>query len=171
MSEAAAGKIARPAPSVPVLVIGIGNALRGDDAAGLEVVRRVSDEPRIACAAHDGEAIELLERWRDARAVVLVDTVRSGAPAGTVHRLDASTEPLPARLRRASSHTIGIGEAIELARTLGRLPERVIVYGVEGARFAAGAQLSPEVARVIDAVAESVAREARSLAATQPSAR
>ena len=148
----------------PVLVIGIGNALRGDDAAGLQIVQRVREQPRVACTTHDGEAIGLLERWRGARAVVLVDTIRSGAPAGTVHRLDASAEPIPTALRRASSHTIGIGETIELARTLGRLPERVIVYGVEGSRFDAGAQLSREVAQVIDEVAEAVAREARSLA-------
>jgi hydrogenase maturation protease len=144
-------------------VIGVGNALRGDDAAGLEVAARLSAAPGIAVVSHDGEAIDLLERWRGARAVVLVDAVRSGAPAGTVHRIDAAVGPLPVTLRRASSHTIGLGEAIELARTLGTLPERVIVYGVEGVRFGAGEGLSEAVTGAIEPLAEAVAGEARSL--------
>jgi hydrogenase maturation protease len=153
--------------SPEIVVIGVGNALRGDDAAGLEVAARLGHEPvigpGIAVVRHDGEAIDVLERWRGARGVVLVDTVRSGAPAGTVHRIDASAEPLPLTRRRASSHTIGLGEAIELARTLGELPERVIVYGVEGVRFGAGDGLSEAVAGAIEPLADAVCREARSL--------
>jgi hydrogenase maturation protease len=155
--------------SPEVVVIGIGNALRGDDAAGLKLAARLREEPGIAIRAHDGEAIDLLELWRGARAVVLIDAVRSGAAAGTVHRIDAGAEPLPLTLRRASSHTIGIGEAIELARTLGGLPVRVIVYGVEGARFGAGEKLSDAVAGAIDSLADAVISEARSLRDSPPS--
>jgi len=144
-----------------VIVIGVGNALRGDDAAGLEVVKRISAEPGLECRAHGGEAIELLDIWRGAAAVVLVDTVRSGAPVGTIHRIDASTRAVPVTLRRTSSHTIGVGEAIELARVLRGLPELVIVYGVEGARFGAGDELSAEVAGAIGPLADAVLQEAR----------
>jgi hydrogenase maturation protease len=149
-------------------VIGLGNALRGDDAAGLELTTRLSEEPGIRVCRHEREAVDLLDRWRGADAVVLVDTVRSGAPAGTVHRIDAGAEPLPLTLRRASSHTIGIGEAIELARTLGELPARAIVYGVEGATFGAGEGLSEPVAAALDSLAEAVISEARSLRDSPP---
>ena len=78
--------------------------------------------------------------------IVLVDAVSSGAPPGTVHSFDASAEPLPAVLFGASStHALGLAEAVELARSLGRLPGRVLVYGVEGGTFAYGKGLSPEV--------------------------
>jgi hydrogenase maturation protease len=146
-----------------VVVIGVGNAMRGDDAAGLEVVARVRDEPGVERVAHEREPIEVLEIWAGADAVVLVDAVRSGAPTGTIHRLDASADALPAAFARGSSHTIGVGEVIELARALGRLPLRVIVYGIEGARFESGAALSPEVAAAIDSLADTVLGEARSL--------
>jgi hydrogenase maturation protease len=151
-----------------VMVIGIGNALRGDDAAGLEVVARIGDEPGFGLRAHGGEPLELLEMWEGVDAVVIVDTIRSGAGIGTIHRIDASVEQVPLTLRRASSHTIGLGEAIELGRTLGRLPERVIVYGVEGARFGAGDELSGEVALAIEPLADEVLREARSLLSRRP---
>ncbi len=150
-----------------VVVIGIGNELRGDDAAGLIVARRLAARPPpegVRVLAHDGEAIELLELWDGAEAAVLVDTVRSGAPAGAIHRIDASGMAVPAVLRRASSHTIGVAEAIELARVLERLPATVLVYGIEGDRFAAGAELSSQVAGALDELAESVALEVAQLA-------
>jgi hydrogenase maturation protease len=137
------------------LVIGLGSRLRGDDAAGLEVARRLGAPAR----AYEGEAIGLLDLWEGATAVVLVDTVRSGARPGTIHRIDTSSEPMPTRFRRTSSHAIGVAEAIELARTLGKLPPRVVVYGVEGARFQAGAGLSAEVAAVLDELAGAVRSE------------
>jgi hydrogenase maturation protease len=58
-----------------------------------------------------------------------------------------------------------VGEAIELARALRRLPARVLVYGVEGVRFDAGSGLSEQVQAIVGALAEAVLREARELAA------
>jgi hydrogenase maturation protease len=150
-----------------VVVIGIGNALRRDDAAGLEIARRLrarADDAEIAVREHEDETLSLLELWEGVDAAVLVDAVCSGAAPGTVHRVDASQEPLPARLRSSSStHAVGLAEAIELARALHRLPERVVVFGVEGRRFDAGSKLSEEVRQVIDPVAEMVLCEAREL--------
>jgi hydrogenase maturation protease len=83
-----------------------------------------------------------------------VDAVRSGAEPGTVHRIDATHEPLPATLSAASTHTLGVGEAIELARALGRLPARVVVYGIEAESLAAGEELTPAVERAVDDVVE-----------------
>ena len=151
-----------------VLVVGVGNELRGDDGAGLEVARRA----RQRAGGHDidvrelrGDPIELLDAWVGRVAVVLVDTMRSGARPGTVLRLDSSYEPLPAayRHRPSSTHATGVAETIELARALGRLPQHVIVYALEGRRFDAGAGLSDEIAAIVPAVADRVLREARSL--------
>jgi hydrogenase maturation protease len=136
-----------------VVVIGVGNELRGDDGAGLEAARRVRESELPASVTvhlHEGEAVGLLELWDGADAAVLVDTVRSGAPPGTIHRLDASHAPVPSLVRRSSSHTISIAEAIELARVLGTLPPGILVYGVEGRQFETGTELSDEVAEALD---------------------
>ncbi|HWJ50246.1 MAG TPA: hydrogenase maturation protease [Solirubrobacteraceae bacterium] len=150
---------------VSVMVIGVGNDLRADDAAGLEVARRLRDEPGIAVNVHGGEAIDLLELWSGTDAVVLVDTMRTGEATGTIHRFDATSNPVPLPLRGCSSHAIGVAEAIELARTLGSLPQHVIVYGIEGARFALASELSDEVEQTIDPLADAVREEARALRA------
>jgi hydrogenase maturation protease len=144
------------------LVIGIGNAWRSDDAAGLEVARALQDSPPegVDVLAREGEPTELIDVWAGAEAVWLVDAVSSGAAPGTVHRLDASSEPLPAVLFRVSSHLVGLAEAVELARALDRLPPRVVVYGIEGARFEAGEGLSPEVVDAVERVTAALHDEA-----------
>jgi hydrogenase maturation protease len=77
----------------------------------------------------------------------VLDAVSSGAEPGTIHRLDALAAQLPAELFRGSTHALGVAEAVELGRALDRLPERMLVLGIEGKRFDAGAGLSPEVER------------------------
>jgi hydrogenase maturation protease len=161
------------APSV--VVVGVGNALRGDDAAGLEVVRRMrelldksrtGEQAQIAVLEHEREPLGLIDQWEGAAAVVLVDAIQSGAQPGTIHRIDASAAPIPAELRGFSStHAVGVADAIELARALGRLPARVIVYGVEGVRFNAGGGFSRELDAVIESLAGRVLGEACSLVA------
>ena len=93
---------------------------------------------------------------------MLVDTVRSGAAPGTIHRVEVTDRPIPASLRSSSStHAVGVGQAIELARALGRLPSRLDVYAVEGADFALGAGLSAPVAQTVRSLAVTIARAAR----------
>jgi hydrogenase maturation protease len=170
VAEGGAGgaRAGRPGASAPrVVVIGVGNALRGDDGAGLEVVRSLASRARalaIEVREQEGEALGLLEQWDGAAAAVLVDAIHSGAPAGTIHRVDASAEAIPARLESSSStHAVGVGEAVELARALGRLPPATILYGIEGARFDTGSPISAEVQAVIPALAEAVLAQALAL--------
>ncbi len=159
----------------PVLVIGVGNELRHDDAAGVEIARRLRGRTRptgVDVCESQGDVTELLDAWEHRDAVVIVDSMRSGAPPGTIRRVDASRDPLPYRLRRpASTHAVAVGEAIELGRALDRLPARVVVYAVEGRRFEAGIGLSDEVETVVPAVADAVLSEARELAGSSASPR
>lgn len=126
------------------MIIGVGNPDAGDDAAGPMVARRLGGRET------GGDVTELLELWSSADEVILVDAVRSGSPAGTIHRFDAGAGPLPERSFRGSTHALGVGDAIELARALGRLPRKLVVYGIEGRTFAPGEPMSPEVAAAVE---------------------
>jgi hydrogenase maturation protease len=132
-------------------VIGLGNEWRHDDGVGLEVARRLGGR------GLDGEPIGLVEALAGDDGVVIVDAVSSGAPPGTLHRFDAAGEPLPARLFGTSStHALGLAEALELARSLGRLPDRVLVYGIEAGDCSFGKGLTPRVAHAVNRVVEEV---------------
>ena len=142
-------------------MIGLGNRWRSDDGAGLAVVERLRGRlpAGVGARAYEGEPTGLIDAWEGASALWLVDAVQSGAPAGTLHRLDAAGAPLPAALLGPSSHHVGLGEAVELARVLGRLPDRVLVYGIEGGSFDVGEGLTPPVAAAVDALVERLAGE------------
>jgi len=145
----------------PCLVIGIGNPDRGDDGAGRAAAKWLRDRPLsgVDIIEHDGEVSSLLDRLDGAAAVYLIDACTSGAPAGAVHRIDAAAAPLPQEAFSLSTHGLGLAEAIELARALGRLPERCIVYAIEGRNFDTGAPLSPPVAAAIAVAGERVQAE------------
>jgi len=142
-------------------VVGIGNPWRGDDGAGLAVARRLRGTlpPEVDVLEREGEPTGLVDAWEGAAAVWLVDAVVSGAAAGTVHRLDASAHELPAELVSASTHHLGVAEAVELARALGRLPPRVVFYGIEAATVDAGDELSPDVQAAVKRVASALREE------------
>jgi hydrogenase maturation protease len=144
-----------------IRVIGVGNRFRGDDAAGLVVARRLRSElpGDVEVLEQEGEPAALIAAWEGARAVWLVDAVGSGAEPGSVHRLEAAERELPAGLFRASTHALGIADAVELARALDRLPERVVVYGIGGDDFGAGEGLSPRVEAAVDTVVDRVREE------------
>ena len=127
--------------------------MRGDDAVGLEIGRRL-DGVRVIVT--ESEPTRLIEEWEGADPLVLVDAARSGGRPGTIHRIDLAREELPAALFRGSTHHFSLADTVELARALGRLPERSFVVAVEGARFETGVGLSPEVEAAVDAAVEEV---------------
>ena len=147
-----------------VVIIGVGNEYRSDDGAGIAVARRlrVLFPTGVKIVEESGEGAALIEAWQGAAWVIVVDAVRSGAPPGTIHRLDALTAPVPAGFFHYSTHAFSVAEAIELARSLNELPPHLIVYGIEGENSVAGMGLTSSVEQAVEAVVERVADEVRS---------
>jgi hydrogenase maturation protease len=141
----------------PLLVLGIGNETRSDDGAGAEVVRILARRARpdaVRALLVDGDPIRLIAEWSGHDRVVVVDAARSGAPPGTVHRIDGAG-PLPAWLGNAtSSHAVGLAETLALARAIGRMPGELLVVAIEGRTFEPGTGLTPAVRRACESVAD-----------------
>ena len=153
---------------IRIVVIGIGNIHRGDDAVGVEFCRRIRQlAPReVAVLEHSGDPTVLMDAWAGADAVFLVDAAHSRGRVGEIHRFDAHVQSLPAELFGASTHVLGVDEAVELARTLGESPDRLIVYAIRGCRFEHRAVLSPEVDEACDELVAKVLDEIRGLLKT-----
>ncbi|HMD98474.1 MAG TPA: hydrogenase maturation protease [Terriglobia bacterium] len=165
--------MSQPGQSVVVgrlLVIGVGNEYRRDDAVGLIVARRLAERPNptFTVLEQNGDGAALMETWQGAEKVIVVDAVHSGAEPGTTYRLDASLQSLtalaalPPEAFRGSTHAFSLVEAVELSRTLHQLPPHFIVYGIEGRNFEAGTGLSSEVAKAVPRVANRILLEVSS---------
>ncbi|BCB89565.1 hydrogenase maturation protease [Phytohabitans suffuscus] len=140
------------------VVVGIGNEFRRDDGVGPAVVARLrgQDLPGVRIADCDGETGRLLELWRDADVVIVVDAVRVEHPwPGRIHRRSLRHPAVAGR--PASSHGSDLGAAVELARTLGLLPRLLLLYAVEVADTSFGLGLSAPVAAAADRLAAEVA--------------
>ena len=142
------------------VVVGIGNAWRGDDAVGILVARAVRDRvpDDVTVVEHEGEPTALLDLWSGRSLAVVVDAISGAGPPGSVRSFDATEAPLPSSFPAASTHAFTLAQAVELGRQLGRLPERLIVLGVEGRDFGAGAELHPAVIRGAEEAAARVLR-------------
>ena len=138
------------------MIIGLGNADCGDDAAGLLVAHNLA-ERGIEAMAYTGSMLDLIDLWRSARHVILIDAVLSGAQPGTIHVWDPRLETLHNDAPRSSTHALGLAETIELARVLDRLPDKLTIYGIECVQFAAGTLPSDEVRKGIQRVVYEIA--------------
>jgi len=130
------------------LVIGIGAEDRGDDAAGIEVAKSLKN---VDAVTYLEGSLGVIDVWEWCSDVVIIDAMKSGSPPGTVKRFDGLHDRLPTS-SFVTTHTLATGEAIELARVLGRLPPKLTVFGIEAGSVDLGAPLSPEVVEAVTRV-------------------
>ena len=81
----------------PVLVLGVGNPLMGDDGIGVELAHRLQERdygPLVHVEEGGTLGMTLLPLLEDADTVILLDAVKTGAPPGTV--VTRSRDELPA---------------------------------------------------------------------------
>jgi hydrogenase maturation protease len=149
-----------------VLVIGVGNEYAGDDAVGRIVARHLTalTVGNLRVVEESGEGAALMEIWRRADFVIVIDAVSSGGAPGTVHRFDTAVQPIPAKFFRHSTHAFSVAEAIRLARVLNQLPNKLVVYGIEGKNFESGVDLSMEVTAAVDEVVGRIREELSNVA-------
>ena len=139
-------------PVVPIKVIGVGNAWRGDDAVGLLVARSLGHEnlPQVEISENLGTASALTDAWQNAARVIVVDAVITGGPPGAIYLFDAhdpaATFPVS---WSPSSHGWGLSEAVALGKVFQDLPPCLFIYGIAGNNFTIGEGLSPAVAAAI----------------------
>jgi len=152
-----------PSPGKLPLVIGLGNDQRGDDGSGLEVARAL--RPRLAGRARVqecvSEGVALLDLWRDADQVLVVDAVVSGGIPGTVHRIEVGDGFAPGFHTATSTHGLSLAEAVALGQGLGCLPRHLVVYGIEVDQLEVGAGLSEPVAHAVREAADRIEAEIR----------
>ena len=164
-----------------VLIAGIGNIFFGDDAFGVAVARRLAmSAPTRGVTVRDFgvRGLDLAYALQDGfDAAILVDAMPRGGAAGTLYVIepvladDASTPGIA-----VDAHGLDPVRVLQLARTLGGVPKRILIVGCEPGAVDRSESiddgftaLSPPVAaaigeavRTIDAlVAELTSRTAR----------
>jgi hydrogenase maturation protease len=144
-------------PAKPTVVIGLGNALMGDDGIGLAILGRLQAHwsfPSNVVFVDGGTwGMNLLPSIETAREVLFLDAVDVGREPGTPVRLER--ERIPRWLgHKLSAHQIDLKEVLAVAELRGTLPARIVVVGIQPSRVDLGCGLSPEVEVALDRAAE-----------------
>jgi hydrogenase maturation protease len=148
-----------------IKVLGIGNILVGDDGLGPRVLeelekREIPANVELIDAGVGGMAI--LSWIEDADKIIIIDSVQTGnEPVGTVYRFTDKEMP-PSDMFMLSLHDLNLVDTINIGRVVQKMPEEIIIYGVEVIRLTEFTrEMSPEVEAAISEVADLVMEEIR----------
>lgn len=157
----------------PITVIGIGNLYAGDDGVGILAARRLKAHQLEGVDIIEGGIIglNLLNVLDGVEFAILIDAVQSGQKSGTIHRLEippdlGKVRQLMWNSRAASTHDLGLGEALALGAELKVLPEKLIVYGIEWGQIPQGMSVTAPVSEALGIVIGRILREIESLTCT-----
>lgn len=126
-----------------ILILGVGSPF-GADRLGWQAVEALQQHDlasrfpglTLRYEQSDRPGSRLLTLLGEADAALIIDAMRSGAPAGTVRRF--AYDDLGTQSALMSSHGFGVAEALTLGGALGALPDEVVVIGIEMGEGEAG---------------------------------
>jgi len=147
-----------------IVVVGVGQSLRGDDAVGVLAVQawqesfpNTLDHYDVRAETTELPGLSLLESLSGADNGIIVDAVNNGRPPGEIYVLD---EQVLAAFKGGSgfAHGWGVAETIQLGRNLKRddLPPHIWIIGVEANQFDVGEPLSPAISENLPAIASTI---------------
>lgn len=152
--------------TVPLLVLGLGNVLCGDDGLGAVAVHLVDRlfQPPPGVLLLDGGTLglSLLPQLEQAHEAILVDAVRTDAPAGSLVRLEGD-DVAPAVAARLSVHQVGVADLLDAARWRGWYPSRLILLGLVPQSLDLGVGRTPAIEAALPLLVDRIVAEAAGL--------
>ena len=150
--------------STRIAVIAVGDPSRHDEGVGRAVLSRLRERalerpfpPGTVLAECDLDPGRLIRLWDHTDLTVVLEAARTrpGKP-GHIHRLELDARQLD---RPNAMVARGLGEAVEVAWEVNRLPGHLVAYAVEAADTSLGPGLSPPVNAVVDILVKRVEDE------------
>lgn len=136
-----------------ILVLGVGNVLLSDEGIGVRTVEALSERfslpPEVEVLDGGTAGMDLLDIIAGRSHVIIVDAVRTGAPPGTVIRLEGDAVPAFFR-NKISPHQLGLSDVLAALKIMDLSPASISVIGVEPETLELGLDLSPLMAGRLD---------------------
>ena len=148
------------------VVLGIGNTILTDEAAGVRAVERLEQAYQVPVNVQviDGgtSGMEMIEDLSDLDFLIVIDVVKTGAAPGTVVRIAGDQIPVFFR-HKLSPHQIGLPDVLASLELLDSMPKEIVVLGVEPISLELGMEMTATVAEKVPllvdmAVAELLSR-------------
>ncbi len=144
------------------LVLGLGNALRGDDGGGVRVAlalaaRALPDDVQVIDGGTHGLGLVALIQGR--QRLIVVDAADVDRSPGEFLRFTPKEARMLGTDQHLSIHAAGLRDALLLAQALKVLPDEVVIFGVQPNNLEWDSDLSPQVEAVLPGLIEAVLAE------------
>ena len=146
------------------VVLGIGNTILTDEAAGVRAVELLEQRYRMPdnVLVIDGgtSGMEMIEDLSDLDFLIVIDVVKTGAAPGTVVKIAGDEIPVFFR-RKLSPHQIALPDVLASLELLDAMPKEIIVLGVEPISLELGMEMTDTVAAKVPLLVEMAVMELR----------
>lgn len=144
-----------------IVIVGIGNPYRGDDAAGWAVIDGLMEKvgSGIKLVKLRGDIAELIDIFAQYKTVYLVDACRINASKGAWQRIDAQKQSIIEANPQTSTHGFSVSQAISLAKNLDQFPNKLILYLISGDNYTICDRVSSSVHKSIELVIKAILNE------------
>ncbi len=142
-------------------VVGVGNPWRGDDAIGWAVIDTLEGKIDAGAVLYkvQGSLFEIIDLLQMHEHLYLIDAWKADLPIGSWQRHDAKKCVFAKEGQPASSHGLGVAEAIAIAKNLDQMPASVVIYAVCAKEYGIGQKMDPQLKESIEHVAQAICKE------------
>lgn len=146
---------------LPLIILGLGNKILGDDGAGILVAerlkKRLQNIPQIKVDTTSLGGLRIIDLIKDYNSAIIIDTIKSGMkPAGHIYMF--SHKNFINSLRMVSYHDINFCTAIEFAKKMNiQMPKSIFIYAIEAKEIDVFTfKISREIKTAIDICTEKI---------------
>jgi len=146
------------------VVLGIGNTILSDEAAGVRTVEALEQAFRMPdnVLVIDGgtSGMEMIEDLSNLDFLLVIDVVTTGAAPGALVKIAGAEIPVFFR-DKLSPHQIGLPDVLASLELLDAIPKEIVVLGVEPISLELGLDMTPTVAATIPELVHRAVTELR----------
>ncbi|MBP8303362.1 MAG: hydrogenase maturation protease [Phycisphaerae bacterium] len=133
----------------PVVVLGLGNPLMGDEGVGVAIVqdlmRAAAEYPWVDFVDAGTGGLAILHQIEGRAKAILVDAAFMGESPGAIRRFTPDQVATVKPLSGLSLHEADVVKVVHMARALGQCPGTVVFFGIEPQEIAPGTAFSEPI--------------------------
>ena len=150
-------------PKRPVVVLGLGNPLVGDEGIGVHLIERLAASgeqyPSVDFIDAGTGGLSVLHLLDGRRKAIIIDCAFMDEPPGAIRRFTPEDVRSRKVLAHQSLHEADLIRIIEMARQLGQAPEQIVIFGIQPEQVRAGGELSRTLVEKADEYISLILRE------------
>lgn len=147
-----------------VVIVGFGNILLQDEGIGVHIAQQLQgyDLPKNIEVIDGGTAsLDVLSSLNEMRKLIIVDAVKSKGKPATIYRFCPGDLAHTKDTESLSLHQIDVIEALRITARTSKLPDEIVIIGIEPKDVEWGTDLSPEVKDKIPDIIDLILEEAQ----------